>query len=425
MHKKLPFIFCMIMLISVAVSAQHEKEEDFNTEVNQHEKFYDEDSNDHGFFNQYDYKNHFDAYHFIPASQSLRYNRVDALFLGLGTDFGVQNSNLLEVNGLHFDGFLGYSTGLEEWQFRMGVSKPFGNNFVVGGEILSTSTTDDYWRTDLTENSLTSLFAGYDYHDYYKAEGYSAFTQINFGKSVSVSASYNVTEFSSLMNNTGYSFFGDGNLSRINPSIDQNFDLINQESVGLGLQINNKPHRSGNFHTSLIANADLSGEGISRANDFNYNRYEVTSINSFLLDKSTALKVRLMGGSITGDAPDFKNFALGGIGTMRASGYKFYTGDKMLLSNIELVFGDIWSFEDANLEIDGMYISLFMDSGWAQFSETNSADPLKGFEDFTFQELNHNIGSGVGFDFIRFEVATPLSGSEGNTTFWVRLNTSF
>ena len=110
---------------------------------------------------------------------------------------------------------------------------------------------------------------------------------------------------------------------------------------------------------------------------------------------------------------------------MRASGYKFYQGNKMLLSNTELVFGDFWNFENANLDIDGLYLSLFLDSGWTDFIANNSNDPFTGFESFQLNQLAHNVGAGIGTGIVRFEVATPVAGSQGYTAFWVRFNPTF
>ena len=135
--------------------------------------------------------------------------------------------------------------------------------------------------------------------------------------------------------------------------------------------------------------------------------------------------MRVKAGSITGEVPEFKNFALGGIGSLRATGYKFYRGNRMFMSNAEVVFGDLWDYDDGELEIDGLYLTLFLDSGWTDFVNSNSNDPFSGFESLGVKTLTHNIGAGIGTGFIRLEVATPIAGSDGFTSLWVRLNPTF
>jgi len=410
----------IILLVNVALFAQ-ERTDDFDKEVNQHNIF--NQSNSLSSDQYYEYDNNFGDYRFLPTTQSLRYNRVDALFLGIGTDFTKSDSKVLSIGGLDFDGFIGYSTGQSDFQYKAAVTKQLWRSILIGGEIVNTTTSDDYWRTGLTENSITSLVAGYDFMDYYKAEGYGVYSELDIGKFLSLGGSYNYTTYSSLSNNTGYSFFNGGNIERLNPIIDTTYDQLNQESLGFRLSINKKGYTKGVFTSKFMVEAELSDKGFN--NQFSYNKFELTSLNYLKLDKNTFLKVRMMAGSITGEAPDFKNFALGGIGSLRATGYKFYQGNKMLLSNTEIIFGDFWNFEKANLEMEGLYLSLFLDSGWTDYITNNSDDPFSGFESFQMKQLAHNAGAGIGTGIIRLEVAAPIAGSEGFTSFWIRFNPTF
>ncbi len=414
-----------VFFFSVSSSAQHYHYYKHKHKKSHYYHFHQSNGISYEFFNDYENDNQFGNYRLLPSNQSIRYNRVDALFLGIGSDFDNHGFGLFDIDGVSIDGYAGYSIGQEEWQYRAGVSKHIGRAFLFGAEILNTTTTDDFWRTSLTENTLTSLTAGYDYHDYYKAEGYGFYSELELGRFMALAASYNYTTYSSVLNNTDYALFGHGNIERINPAIDARTDKIYQESIGLKLTLNkNSLTRNRSFTSKLAASAELS-DAKGMKNDFAYNKYEVTSLSYLKLDRSTLLKIRLMGGSITGQAPDFKSFALGGIGSLRASGYKFYRGNKMLMSNAELIFGDIFHFHGGHLDLDGLYLSVFMDSGWTDFVNNNSKDPFSGFNNFNFDRLTHNIGGGVGLSFLRLEIATPLEGSEGFTTFWIRLNPTF
>lgn len=411
-----------VLIFSTFATAQNTKT-DHSESITKYQVMRHSNGINYDLFDDYGYENNFGEYRYLPASQSIRYNRVDALFIGIGTDFARPGSDMFTIGGLEFDGFLGYSTGQRDVQYRAEVSKRIGTLLLIGGEFLKASTSDDYWRTSSTENTLTSLVAGYDYHDYYQAEGFGVFSEAKLGRLISLGGSYNYTAYRSLQTNTEYSFFDGGNIGRINPSIDPSTDNIEQESVGLYLGINKKGYTKGLFTSKLLAEAELSDIGFN--NDFNYNKFEVTSLNYLKLDKNTLFKFRVKAGSITGEAPEFKNFALGGIGSLRASGYKFYRGDKMLLSNAEFVFGDFWDIDNGNLETDGLYLSLFLDSGWTNITSSDSNNLFEGFNTFKFGQLTHNIGAGIGTGFVRFEVATPVAGSEGFTSLWIRLNPTF
>ncbi|XWN38335.1 MAG: hypothetical protein ROO71_05210 [Balneola sp.] len=412
------------IVLSTSITAQDKNKHYYkHYDGNHYKTFYQTNSLAYDIFDNYELDNQFGAYRFLPTSQSIRYNRVDALFVGVGSDFADPHSEILNIGGVDFDGFIGYSTGQKNWQYRASASKTFGNWLLFGGELSNSSATDDHWRTGLSENSVTSLIAGYDYHDYYNAEGYGVFSEMELGRFINLGISYNYTTYSSLQTNTEYSFFGDGNIGRINPSIDNSTNSIFQESLGFGFSLNKQGYTKGIVTSKFLVEADLSDVGFS--NDFNYNKFEVVSLNYLKLDDHTLFKLRMMAGSITGESPDFKNFAIGGIGSLRATGYKFYRGNRMLLSNAEIIFGDFWNFDDGELEIDGLYLTLFLDSGWTDFVDTDSKSAFSGFDSFRVKNLTHNIGAGIGTGFVRLEVSTPVAGSNGFTSLWVRLNPTF
>ncbi|MEQ9310555.1 MAG: hypothetical protein RLN90_13955 [Balneolaceae bacterium] len=367
------------------------------------------------------------VYGFSPAIQAIHYNRVNGIFLGLDTEFDDFVHDFTYDYSLEIQALAGYSFGQEEWQYQFGIEKPIGRRLRIGADYHNVTTTDDYWRSGLTENTVSSLVAGYDYHDYYKSEGYSIYTSLRLFRSTYLGASYGSDTFNSQDAVTAYNIFGDGNIFRFNPAIDSNFDEIYQETVGFSLNINPKLYNiTRNLSTNLEVRAEI-GNLTKTANDFLFNKYIVQSKSVLRLDRSTFLRWRVMGGSITGLAPDFKQFALGGIGSMRATEYKSMQGNAMVLSNAELVFGKSSNLDMGFIDIDGFYITLFMDSGWTEFNNdlTTTNDALTAFSNFAFSELNHNAGIGIGSDLFRVEFAKPLSDKGGFSAFWIRLNPSF
>lgn len=398
-----------------------------NKSYNKYRTYYQND----GIDNEFDFFSQIGPnpaiYSFSPAVQAVHYNRVNGLFLGIDTEFDDYIYDFTYEYGFNVQALGGYSFGQDEWQYQVGIEKPIGRKFSLGAEFHNITNTEDSWRTGPTENTLTSLVAGYDYHDYFKAEGYSLYGSLRLFRNTYLGASYNSDLFKSLDAVTEYNIFGDGNIYRPNPVIDSDFDELNHQSIGISANLNPKMYnQTRNLSTSFTFRGEI-GNLPESSNQFLFNKFVVQSKSIIRLDRTTSLKWRLMGGAITGNAPDFKQFALGGIGTMRATNYKSLQGNAMVLSNAELIFGRNADFDLGFIEIDGFYISLFMDSGWSEFNNelVTSTDPTIALQNFSFSQLSHNAGIGFGSDNIRVEFAKPISDSGGFSAFWIRLNPTF
>lgn len=366
-------------------------------------------------------------YGFSPEVQAIHFNRVNGLFLGIDSEFDDFLDDILEIDNLDFQGLVGYSFGQDEWQYQIGVEKPIGRRTRIGADYHYVTNTEDSWRSGLTENTISSLVAGYDFHDYFKSEGYSVYGSYRLGRKTYLGLSYNVDNLSSLDAVTEYNIYGEGNIFRPNPVIDPGFDKIYQESIGFSINVNPRLYYiANNLSTSLAVRGEIANLK-KTSNDFFFNKYIVETKSMLRLDRSTFLKWRVMGGAVTGTAPEFKQFALGGIGSMRATDYKSLQGNAMVLSNAELILGKHSDLDVGFFEIDGLYLSFFIDSGWSEFNNdlNSTLDPTTAFNNFALSDLTHNGGIGLGSDMFRVEVAKPLTGSDGFTAFWIRLNPSF
>lgn len=367
------------------------------------------------------------VYGFSPSVQAVHYNRVNGLFLGIDTDYEDFFHDLTDLHGFDLQALGGYSFGQKEWQYQLGIEKSIGRRLKLGGDVHNVTTTEDYWRSGLMENTISSITLGYDYHDYYKAEGYSAYTSLRFFRNAYIGASYNYDVFGSLDAVTAYNIFSDGNIYRLNPAIDGNFNEIDHQSIGLSLNLNPRLYNlTNNFSTSFTVRAEM-GNLPESSNQFLFNKYIIQSKSLLRLDRSTFFKFRAMGGAITGIAPDFKQFALGGVGTMRATEYKSLQGNAMVLTNAELIFGRNSDLDFGFVEIEGFYISLFMDSGWTEYNSEleTETDPTIAFDNFAFSDLTHNLGFGIGSDAFRVEFAKPITDKGGFSAIMIRLNPTF
>ena len=413
----------MVLSLSLSVSAQ-------NLDVTFHNSIDLYEGLDEGFYSESSFGVKNPVYSAFPVTEMIRHNRVDGLFIGYQEEkMDWNNSNFLGIENVDLHGLIGYSTALNEIQYSIGAEKSIGDYrkwMLIGGELYNSTSTEDYWRSGIFENSVSSITAGFDFHDYYKADGYGFYTLLKPIRFFELGVAYNYDTFSSLEANSDFSLFSSYSSFRPNPAIDSQFDQISQQSVNLGLTLNRKGI---NDFSPVSATVSVKAElaGISGFNnDFTYNSYQVETKSYLRLDSSTLVKWRVMAGSITGEAPDFKNFKLGGIGSMRALGYKSLTGNQMLLSNFEIEFGKSSSHERRWPDLSSTSISLFLDSGTSTLNSKNynASNPIENF-DLSVSDLSHNIGIGLGLGMIRFEVAKPIAGAEGQSSFWIRFNPTF
>ncbi len=373
-----------------------------------------------------------------PVLPMIHFNRVNGLFLGIREERmqWYNHNHFLGINNINLHGLLGYSFGQKEWQYELGLERYVGFNkrIIIGAEFYNATTTDDYWRTGLTETSLTSLFAGYDFLDYYKQKGFGAYVLLRSKRLFEGGISYNDDRFNSLNKASSFAVFGPNDRYRLNPPIEiingMPVDTLSIASFSFSGAFNPKkllltPH----FTFSLLGKIEVGDPGIS-SSDYSYTKYtaELTSYLNF--EPGGVFKYRLKAGSITGDAPLMKEFQLGGPGSLRAIGLKSIpdnaqSGNKMLLSNAEIQLGSTGYNSDNWLDFSDFYISLFLDSGWANNHTGSNAKLLDGFQDFQITDLHHNGGIGLGSDSFRFELAWDLRNTSRAPVLWLRLNPTF
>lgn len=421
--KVLYYAVIIILSYSISVDAQH-IENNLHYSVDLYEGL------DAEFYTESNFGVKNPIYSAFPINSMLRYNRVDGLFIGYQEDkMEWNNSNFLNIENVDLHGLVGFSTALGNIQYTLGAEKSIGNDrkwWLIGGEFYQTTSTEDYWRTGIFENSVSSLLTGLDYMDYQQSEGFGFYTMLKPLRNVELGLAYNNQTVSSIEQQTDFSIFSHYSDWRPNPAIDSQFDQINQQNLTIGITFNPYGIRTNSaLQTTLAAKAELANlEGFN--NDFRYNSYQVETKSFLRLDKSTILKWRLMAGSITGIAPDYKSFAVGGIGSLRAFGYKIMKGNQMLLSNFELEFGSSRDHGNQWPDLSNTTISIFMDSGYSNYNNSleMSDNPLDHY-DISFSDLSHNMGMGLGLGFIKLEVAKPIFGVEGQSVFWLRLNPAF
>ena len=376
-------------------------------------------------------------YSVYPNLPMIHYNRVNALFLGISQERMQwhHDDDWLGIRDMQLHGLLGYSTGQKEWQYSIGLDKLLGkrNYFMLGGQYHNAATTNDDWRVGLNETTLTAFAGGYDYLDYYKQKGWGLYFLARSKRFFEGGIAFSDDRFTSMQKETNWALFGAGDRFRPNPPVDSRFGFAadSADITALTVSASFNPRRlviSPNFTFSLNGMAEFADPGIGTDSDFDYAKYTGELISYINFEPGGVLKYRLRMSSITGQAPRFKQLYLGGVGTLRALPYKSMgAGNQMLLSNLEMQFGNPLHSSSDWIDFDDFYLTLFLDSGWTDYdaSLTNAKSPFSGLDRFDFDDLKHNAGIGAGSSLIRCELAWDLNDVDRAPVFWIRFNPTF
>lgn len=349
----------------------------------------------------------------------LRYNRVDGLFLGPRVPRSYRSGRFLNF-GLY--GFGGYAFASKEWQYQFGGE--FYLNFLdrttFGLEAHDFTATEDEWIIPEDENSLAAFFIREDFRDFYRREGFSAYGSQKFGR-FKLTGAYHDDDILSLKKETNWSLFGGDKRFRNNPSIDEG--RLVSTAASLELDTRNHPRRP---RQGWFINVQSEFSRPDYDSDFDFDRFIVDIRRYQPLDWGQNLDLRLRLGSARGILPVHYLFDLGGISTLRGYDFKSFTGDRMVLGNIEYRIHagrgraqDIWFLEPFNL-------ILFVDSGLAWLGNDVSA-ANKFFDYLTLNRLKTNVGVAItdndGRVRLNFAKRTDVGGQGFTITF--RLNRDF
>jgi hypothetical protein len=263
--------------------------------------------------------------------------------------------------------------------------------------------------------------------DYYLMDGFGLYAVQRTDRYWEAAFSFNRDTFSSLQQKTSYSLFGKSGAYRPNPPVDALSDEIALDRFAFSLAFNPRTVLlADRFTFSADAGAELA-ENPGSDEAYRYNKYWSALKLYYNFEPGSMMKWRIRAGGITGNAPDFKKFYLGGIGTLRGSPYKVFEGNQMISSNLEVQFGRPSARADEWVRDYDIHVVLFLDSGWARMipGQTATSNPFEGFREFTFSDLQHDAGAGIGTGAFRFEIAWPLKTFDRTPGIWFRFNPTF
>jgi hypothetical protein len=357
-----------------------------------------------------------------------RYNRVEGLFLGLGSDKKYYWNGQRTYTGW---GTIGYGFKSKRWRGNLGLARQVafegGRIFEVGIEAHNVTDTKDEWVISQKENTAAAILIHEDYRDYFQRSGYGAnvayyVQQEEFTGQVRVD--YLIDNYTSMDNRTEWSIFGGNKVFRLNPQIDEG--RMRSFLVMSGLSTVTRTMYGPNGW-SIYGTAEFAGK--SSNTDFGFHQYMLDVRRYQPLGRYDNVNVRLRVGTSEGTLPVQKAFELGGLSTVHAYPFKYDVGNRMVLMNAEyIVNGDI--LHDVKFWpswfMRGLNVLLLADAGWMNTVPSTSGWS-DGFGEMQPKHFRSNLGVGIATrnGSVRLAYVWPTDGSDRGGRFIFRLSRPF
>ncbi len=349
-----------------------------------------------------------------------RYNRVDAFYLAGSLAFEHRETYVPSARAR-----LGYSWGREEWLGEVEVSQPVigcDNGLSLGFNYHQDTYSHDFDEEIIgdTENTLAGIFLKEDFRDYYERVGASVFANVKAGSHVNIRVEYWKDDLASLAQNTDWALFGGDKCFRCNPSLHTNMPYCDLRRVSMcsmrmcsmgevfdpstpelgtmkslwGLYTLDLRNDKENPTRGLYARIGGEKAGGDLGGNYTFAKYWADVRKYTKIGPRWYLDLRMLAGAAEDDLPPWKQYYVGGIGTLTARRFKEFRGDRVLLGSLEyrvglgsdihgaffLDSGDAWSPEERNCDIKTDVGIALMDSdndfrvSYAKKSEDLSGD---------------------------------------------------
>ena len=356
----------------------------------------------------------------------LRYNRVEGAFVGWKLP-----RKYTHQQGMSHFGQVGYGFSNKAWRYRAGSeiytfypdllgTKSFWS---LGAEFYDKTASEDGWLVSEEENSLDAILVRRDFRDYFRRSGWSIYTLHNLSGLLQVGVKVQQDEFASMENEVDWIVRGNRFARkefRPNPGVDEN--KINSWRADIQLDNRDRPHLPGN---GWLVNGFYERGGGILAGDREYSRYLLDLRRHHKVGWDTRVDLRVRAGGSSGDLPTQFFYDLGGFSSLRGYPFKAFSGQRLLLANLEYWidsdhWGGDWPLEDINL-------GVFYDVGAAWLSNKH---PSAG-ENPELAEANFKRSFGFGLnvpslsDSFRLFLARTLDQEKDDWSLAARFSRSF
>ncbi len=329
------------------------------------------------------------------------YNRVDGFYLAGSVAYGDTPSYRPKARGE-----IGYAFARETWLGEIQVSQPLigaDNGLSIGFNYHESTTPHDFDTQIIsdTENTLAALFLKEDFRDYYERVGGTVFANVKAGSHVNLRVQYTEDDLRSLAKNSDWAVFGKDKCFRCNPSLTEEIPYCDlhrrlhcyaHEScepvpAALGTMksiraVTTMDFRNDWEYPTRGFFARLAGEtaGDGLGGDYAFTKYWVDVRKYTRLAPNWYLDLRAYAGGADDGLPPWKEYYVGGIGTLPARRFKEFRGNRVVLGSLEYRVALSDDFQGA----------FFVDSGDA-WNDGERAYDLKTDVGLALQDSDHDF----------------------------------
>lgn len=329
------------------------------------------------------------------------YNRVEGLRPDLTIAIEQSHRNPASISWTQ-----GYAPAQDRWSWKAEVDLPVlpPAGLFMTAEGYDRTMSHDEWTLSRDENSAAALFLSEDFRDYTLDRGFATGLMLR-GDDHEVGIRYRDVETSPAGNNADWSLFGNAKEFRPNLFVDSAGVSGERRQVegSIKLDFRNRKLRP-TSGTALWLKGEYAGHNLG--GDYDYARGTAEMRELYQLGGWSALRIRAMGGAIDGTAPAYRQFYIGGVGTLRGHRFKELVGTRFFVANIEYLM-PLW---------DEMAIAFFTDIGDAWGTEARN--------DF---DLESDMGIGLEVDdgSIRVDFARQADQSDSDLIVTLRIQRMF
>ena len=350
-----------------------------------------------------------------PKPTIFQYNRNEGLrFVPLNWNWDHRNESMIRLSfslGYRFSSseFIGRTT-MESSLLKNRSATIFASGF-------KTVRTDDEFRLPEKENSWAGFLGHQDFYDRWDETGFEAGFGLDFSYLKLKGKFVRATQSDIPVDQDLWSFTNESNAYRINLFRDStNIDIDYLEGVAAFRTASYSPLKTG---FAFLSEVDMTlKKNDSTLADPSLRLIHIAMAN-WEISKGVVLRNRLILGMGSKSLPIYRQFGIGGLGSVSAHGYKSQLGNHMAQINTELVFTE--KFTDT-----WFMVKLFYDGGMAY----NSNDLVDiGYISEHSDKLLQSAGIGFGWEDgdklkMGFNFAKQL-GSNSPIESTVRLNFNF
>jgi len=281
--------------------------------------------------------------------------------------------------------------------------------------------TEDDWIISEDENSLAAFFLNEDFRDYYRRAGFTAYINPNIREIVDFKIGYQHDDHHAQVKETDWALFGNSKHFRDNPLAQEG------RTIGVFAQFsvdtrNHRRHPDRGWWLQCEGEFNLP----EWQSDFDFDRVTVDLRRYQPVGFGKNFDFRLRAGSARGVLPEQYLFDLGGLSTLQGYRLKSFTGDRMLLGNLEYRL-DAGRSRLRDIPLVGDINLVFFGDAGMTWDAQDKSGIGESFDYFRFDRLKTSAGIGITDDDgnVRVNFAKRLDEKNADIVVTFRLSRNF